>query len=177
MRATPYRLEEEKMAVDPAAGRGHGSRPAFLPRLLGRRALATISIPSPPMTFADGIAAVALGLGRAVVDGGKCLTLLPALSAAPAAVLVGRRHSRELRKPNSGRWNSTALRMARGPGHLREVRFGLDVAEKRWHAARRGLDLFRRQSRRLRRAQPPGRAHRELSRPCSSMDVSLGRDS
>ena len=29
------------------------------------------------MTFADGIAAVALGLGRAVVDGGKCLTFCP----------------------------------------------------------------------------------------------------
>src|SRR5260370_25887767 len=29
------------------------------------------------MTFEDGIAAGALGLGRAVVDGGKCLTFCP----------------------------------------------------------------------------------------------------
>jgi hypothetical protein len=33
--------------------------------------------PSEPMSFSDGIAAVALGLGRAVVDGGRCLTFCP----------------------------------------------------------------------------------------------------
>ena len=29
------------------------------------------------MNYGDGIAAVALGLGRAVVDGGKCLSFCP----------------------------------------------------------------------------------------------------
>src|SRR5204863_3854948 len=33
--------------------------------------------PVPPMSYEDGIAAVALGLGRAVVDGGKCLAFCP----------------------------------------------------------------------------------------------------
>src|ERR1035441_5806227 len=33
--------------------------------------------PVEPMTFSDGIAAVALGLGRTVVDGGKCLSFCP----------------------------------------------------------------------------------------------------
>src|SRR5437879_11804546 len=33
--------------------------------------------PVPPMSFADGIAAVALGLGREVVGGGKWLTFCP----------------------------------------------------------------------------------------------------
>ena len=41
------------------------------------------------MTFADGIAAVALGLGRTVVDGGKCLMFCPAVSAESGAVFLG----------------------------------------------------------------------------------------
>jgi len=41
-------------------------------------ALARNYYPVASMTFEDGIAAVALGLGRAVVRGGKCLTFCPA---------------------------------------------------------------------------------------------------
>ena len=55
-----------------------------------------------------------------------------------------------------------------GPGHLREVRFGLDVAESRRHSARGGLDLLRRQSCRLRRAEPARSPRCDASLRCSS---------
>ena len=76
VRATPYRLEEEKMAVilQQVVGTPHGQR--FYPDFSGVVRSHNF-YPVPPMTFEDGIAAVALGLGRAVVDGGKCLTFCP----------------------------------------------------------------------------------------------------
>jgi len=76
VRATPYRLEEEKMAVilQRVVGTRHGGR--FYPHFSG--VLRSHNFyPVAPMTYSDGIAAVALGLGRAVVDGGKCLTFCP----------------------------------------------------------------------------------------------------
>src|SRR6202041_1240183 len=76
VRATPYRLEEEKMAVilQQVVGTVHGRR--FYPDFSGVVRSRNF-YPVPPMAFEDGIAAVALGLGRAVVDGGKCLTFCP----------------------------------------------------------------------------------------------------
>ena len=76
MRATPYRLEEEKMAVilQQVVGTVHGAR--FYPDLAGV-ARSHNFYPSPPLTARDGIAAVALGLGRTVVDGGACLRFSP----------------------------------------------------------------------------------------------------
>ena len=111
VRATPYRLEEEKMAVilQQVVGTRHGER--FYPDFSGVVRSRNF-YPVPPMTFEDGIAAVALGLGRAVVDGGKCLTFLPALSAKPGAVFLGRRHTGQLADRNSGPWSWTALRKA-----------------------------------------------------------------
>src|ERR1700726_2393944 len=72
VRATPYRLEEEKMAVivQQLVGSVHGQR--FYPDFAGVVRSHNF-YPVPPMAFADGIAAVALGLGRAGGDGGKCL--------------------------------------------------------------------------------------------------------
>jgi len=81
-----------------------------------------------PMTFDDGIAAVALGLGRTVVDGGKCLMFCP-------------RYPRNLLQFSSvedilanTQTEFCALELdgasQAGAGHLREARFGLDVAEK-----------------------------------------------
>src|SRR5271163_3030008 len=74
VRATPYRLEEEKMAVilQQVVGMQHAQR--FYPDFSGV-VRSRNYYPVPPMAFEDGIAAVALGLGRTVVDGGKCLTL------------------------------------------------------------------------------------------------------
>jgi CheY-like chemotaxis protein len=76
LRATPYRLEEEKMAVviQRVVGATHGTR--FYPDFAGV-ARSHNFYPAAPVTPADGIAAVALGLGKSVVDGGKCLTFCP----------------------------------------------------------------------------------------------------
>ena len=80
------------------------------------------------MTYSDGIAAVALGLGRTVVDGGKCINFCP-------------RYPRNLLQFSSvedilanTQTEFCALELDGithgAPGHLREMRFGLDVAEK-----------------------------------------------
>jgi CheY-like chemotaxis protein len=76
VRATPYRLEEEKMAVivQQVVGAIHGKR--FYPDFSGVVRSRNF-YPVAPMKVSDGVATVALGLGRAVVDGGKCLTFCP----------------------------------------------------------------------------------------------------
>jgi CheY-like chemotaxis protein len=75
-RATPFRLEEEKMAViiQEVVGAAHGTRyyPDFSGVVRSRN-----FYPSEPMQPNDGIAAVALGLGRTVVNGGKALLFCP----------------------------------------------------------------------------------------------------
>jgi hypothetical protein len=76
VRATPYRLEEEKMAVILQQLVGTAHRGRFYPDFAGVVRSRNF-YPVPPMAFEDGIAAVALGLGRSVVDGGKCLTFCP----------------------------------------------------------------------------------------------------
>ena len=127
VRATPYRLEEEKMAVilQQVVGTVHG--PRFYPDFSGVVRSHNF-YPVPPMTFADGIAAVALGLGRTVVDGGKCLMFCP-------------RYPRNLLQFSSvedilanTQTEFCALELDGNPpggmsGHLRERRFGLDAAE------------------------------------------------
>jgi hypothetical protein len=76
VRATPYRLEEEKMAVliQQVVGTAHAQRyyPDFSGVVRSRN-----FYPVEPLTVKDGFAAVALGMGRAVVGGGKCLTFSP----------------------------------------------------------------------------------------------------
>ena len=74
--ATPYRLEEEKMAVllQRIVGSRHG--PRFYPDFSGVVRSHNF-YPSPPMAAGDGIAAVALGMGRAIVEGGACLRFCP----------------------------------------------------------------------------------------------------
>ena len=71
----------------PEAGR-QPARPPLLPDFAGV-ARSHNFYPVPPMRVEDGVAAVALGLGTTVVDGGTVPPLLPALPAASAAVLVG----------------------------------------------------------------------------------------
>jgi CheY-like chemotaxis protein len=74
--ATPFRMEEEKMAVmiQEVVGAAHGTRyyPDFSGVVRSRN-----FYPAEPMQPNDGIAAVALGLGRTVVDGGKSLSFCP----------------------------------------------------------------------------------------------------
>jgi CheY-like chemotaxis protein len=72
----PYRLEEEKMAVvlQRIVGSTRGSR--FYPDFAGV-ARSYNYYPLPPMKSEDGVAAVALGFGEAVVGGDKCFRFCP----------------------------------------------------------------------------------------------------
>jgi hypothetical protein len=76
MRATSYRLEEEKMAVviQKLVGVEHGNR--FYPDF-GGVARSHNYYPRPPMKSEDGVAAVALGMGAMVVEGGPSLRFCP----------------------------------------------------------------------------------------------------
>lgn len=124
LQATAFRVEEEKMAVmlQGIVGAAYGSR--FYPSLSGV-ARSHNFYPAPPMTAADGIVAVALGLGRAIVEGGACLRFcprypqhVPQLSTVAEALKTTQREF----------W---ALRLGEGDGGLsmREEAFGLDAAE------------------------------------------------
>ena len=128
VRATPYRLEEEKMAViiQQVVGAVHDRRyyPDFSGVVRSRN-----FYPVPPMNPEDGIAAVALGLGREVVGGGKCLRFCPRY---PRNLVQFSTVEDILANSQSEFW---ALDLD-PPTHseapaadLREVRFRLDAAE------------------------------------------------
>jgi len=82
LQSTPNRLEEEKMAVviQQVAGRRHGRY--LYPDFAGvGRSLNFY--PMPGMKPEEGIGSVALGLGKTVVDGGRCARFCPAQPAKP----------------------------------------------------------------------------------------------
>ena len=123
----PYRLEEEKMAVilQQVVGTIHGQR--FYPDFSGVVRSHNF-YPIEPMTFSDGIAAVALGLGRTVVDGGKCINFCPRyprnlLQFSSVEDILANTQTEFCALELDGASHEA------GPGHLREARFGLDVAE------------------------------------------------
>ena len=127
VRATPYRLEEEKMAVilQQVVGKLHGQR--FYPDFSGVVRSHNF-YPVAPMTYSDGIAAVALGLGRTVVDGGKCINFCPRyprnlLQFSSVEDILANTQTEFCALELDGIAHGTA-------GHLREMKFGLDVAEK-----------------------------------------------
>lgn len=76
LEATHYRLEEEAMAVivQRLVGRRHGER--YYPDMSGV-ARSYNYYPQSPARSEDGIAAVALGLGKTVAEGGACLRFSP----------------------------------------------------------------------------------------------------
>lgn len=76
LKATPYRLEEEKMAVilQKVVGAQHGNR--YYPDFAGVARTHNF-YPVPPLRAEDGVAAVGLGLGRTVVEGERCLNFSP----------------------------------------------------------------------------------------------------
>lgn len=76
LEATPYRIEEEKMAVilQPVVGARHGD--CFYPNFAGV-ARSYNYYPFGAMRPEDGVASVALGLGKTVVDGGQALRFCP----------------------------------------------------------------------------------------------------
>lgn len=75
--ATPFRLEEEAMAVviQRLVGRRHGDR--FYPDVSGVARSHNV-YPHPPARVEDGVVAVALGLGRTVSEGDPCVRFSPA---------------------------------------------------------------------------------------------------
>jgi hypothetical protein len=123
VRATPYRLEEEKMAVliQKVVGAPHGTR--YYPDFAGVARTHNF-YPRPPHRAEDGVAAVALGLGRAVAAGERCLLFGPRHPRHPihsASVDDILSHSqREF-------W---ALDMDHAGGDtMREARYDLEIAE------------------------------------------------
>ncbi len=76
IKSTPYRLEEEKMAViiQKLVGARHKDR--FYPSFSGVVRSHNF-YPLPPMKTSDGIAAVGLGLGRTVVEGRGAIRFCP----------------------------------------------------------------------------------------------------
>jgi CheY-like chemotaxis protein len=129
VRATPYRLEEEKMAVILQQVVGTVHRERFYPDFSG--VVRSYNFyPASPMKYEDGVAAVALGLGRAVVDGGKCLTFCPRY---PRNIVQFSSVEDILTNSQSEFWalemNHIAQCRTDPPANLREVRFGLNAAE------------------------------------------------
>jgi len=129
VRATPYRLEEEKMAVilQQVVGSSHGQR--FYPDFSGVVRSHNF-YPVSPMSYGDGIAAVALGMGREVVDGGKCLTFCPRY---PRNLVQFSSVEDILANSQRDFWamelNHTERHQDDPVADLKEVRFGLDAAE------------------------------------------------
>jgi len=128
VRATPYRLEEEKMAVllQQVVGTSHGNR--FYPYFSGVVRSRNF-YPHPPMRVEDGFAAVALGLGRAVVGGGKCLSFSPRY---PQHLVQFSSVEDILANSQTEFWALELDHPSRDGGpaaDLREVPFRLDVAE------------------------------------------------
>ena len=76
MKATAYRLEEEKMAVIVQRLVGAGRNGKFYPDFAGV-AKSYNFYPVPPQKSDDGISLVALGLGKTVVEGGTTVRFCP----------------------------------------------------------------------------------------------------
>ncbi len=122
LRATPYRLEEEKMAVlvQQVVGERHGSR--YYPDFSGV-ARSHNYYPTAPLTAEDGVAAVALGMGRTVVEGGKSLLFCP---RDPRHLVHFSTVEDILAHSQREFW---ALELDTGEETMRESRFGLEAAE------------------------------------------------
>jgi CheY-like chemotaxis protein len=123
--ATPYRLEEEKMAVllQRIVGSARGGR--FYPDFSGV-ARSHNFYPTPPLKSSDGIVAVALGMGRTIVDGGACLRFSP---AHPRHILQFSSVAESLESTQREFW-ALPLEGGTGNGGMREEAYDLATAEK-----------------------------------------------
>ncbi len=127
LEATPYRLEEEKMAVmvQKLVGSPHEAR--FYPDISGV-ARSYNFYPSPPMEAEDGIAVVALGLGRSVVEGEKVQSFCPRY---PRHVMSSGTVNDIVQGSQREFWALEIGDPCLGDDHqIWERRFGLDVAER-----------------------------------------------
>jgi len=95
--------------------------------------------PVEPMTFSDGIAAVALGLGRTVVDGGKSISFCPRfprnlLQFSSVEDILANTQTEfcalELAGVSHADVSHEVVPHEGGAGRLREAHFGLEVAER-----------------------------------------------
>ena len=123
LRATPYRLEEEKMAVllQRVVGARHGTR--FYPEFSGT-ARSHNFYPTPPLRAEDGVAAVALGMGRAVAQGEQSLLFCPRHPRQPIHMMSV---EDEVAHSQRAFW---ALDLDHaGAESMHEIQYGLDVAE------------------------------------------------
>jgi CheY-like chemotaxis protein len=125
---TPYRLEEEKMAViiQRVVGARHG--PRYYPDFSGV-ARSRNFYPVAPMESEDGFAAVALGLGRTVVEGETCLRFCPRY---PRHLVQFSSAAEMLRNTQRDFWSLVLDAKVQQETELpavEEARFGLDVAE------------------------------------------------
>jgi CheY-like chemotaxis protein len=125
LRSTPYRLEEEKMAVlvQKVAGEAHGTR--WYPHFSGV-ARSYNFYPTAPLTAEDGIAAVALGMGRAVVEGEQSLMFCP---RDPQHLVHFSSVEDILAHSQREFWALDLAHTRSGEEAMREARYGLDVAE------------------------------------------------
>jgi len=128
VRATPYRLEEEKMAVILQQVVGAEFQGRYYPDFSGVTRSWNF-YPVAPMESGDGISTVALGLGREVVDGGKALSFCPKY---PRQIIQFTSVEDILANAQAEFW---ALGLDPDAPHppgedgLREAKFGLDAAE------------------------------------------------
>jgi pyruvate phosphate dikinase-like enzyme len=106
--------------VQQVVGHRHGSR--YYPDFSGV-ARSHNFYPSPPLVASDGIAAVALGLGRAVVEGEQCLSFSP---RSPRNLVNFSTVEDVLANSQRGFW---ALELGDADATMRETHFGLDAAE------------------------------------------------
>lgn len=126
LRATPYRLEEEKMAVILQRLVGSPRGPRFYPDFSGV-ARSHNFYTHAPLTAQDGIAAVALGLGRSVVTEGNCLRFCP---RHPQHVVQFSTPKDLFRNSQRAFWAlDLEVGLDGGEAGLSETRYELEVAE------------------------------------------------
>jgi CheY-like chemotaxis protein len=126
---TPFRLEEEKMAViiQKLIGVRHGN--LFYPDFSGV-ARSYNYYPIGPMGASDGIASVALGFGKTVVDGGRALRFCPKY---PKHLVQFSSVQDALNDTQREFWALDMPGETNDEDHRREftlTSYGLDVAEK-----------------------------------------------
>ena len=169
--ASPYRLEEEKMAVvlQRIVGRAHGGR--FYPDFSGV-ARSHNFYPLPPMQAGDGIAAVGARARRNRRRRRPVFPFLPALPAPHRRVLLGGRHDRQhaARVPRAGARRLEQRRAVRAGAVRPACRRG------RRDARAPRLHLLARKRRGVRRRVASGRAPRHLRAAHQARTLSARRD-
>ncbi len=186
LKASPYRHEEEKMAVviQRVAGRTRGDR--YYPDLAGVARSHNFYAVA-PLTPRDGIAAVGLGLGATVVGGEECFRFSPRFpqhiiqfSSVRDVLQNSQRTFYALRldeddsamEPRAAPMEPRVFR----PGEFDLHQCGLDAAEVDGVLAAVGFDVLTGERRDLRRHLAARRAAGQLRADPQARPVPTGRD-